>query len=112
CLPFKDASECEAPSASGKVKSSIIVPTAGGAGRSAAFRPLPAIAAIATIKTAPRNRDSAYCFFILLTPFRIGWCDCKDYQRQLGVASVTLHARKTWFVKSCELAPTRCSEYT
>src|SRR5438046_1080920 len=65
-LPFSDASECDAPSVSGKVKSSIIDPTAGGAGRSDAFRPLPAIAAIATIKTAPRNKGSAYFFILLL----------------------------------------------
>src|SRR5256885_2864935 len=69
-LPVSALSECSAPSASGNLKSSIVVPIAGGAGRSLVLRPLPATAARAITRNAASKSEIPKYFFICRDSFR------------------------------------------
>src|SRR2546427_12093351 len=87
-LPLSELSECSFPSASGNLKSSIIVPMAGGAGRSFGLRPLPATAANAMTTRDPRKIGRPY-FFMLekLLSKMIGFVNAKISSQKLDVAS-------------------------
>src|SRR6058998_2629382 len=87
-LPLRELSECSFPSTSGNLKSSIIVPMAGGAGRSFELRPLPATAANPMTTRDARKIGRPY-FFMLekLLSKMIGFVNAKISSQKLDVAS-------------------------
>src|SRR5437773_10614814 len=87
-LPLSELSECSFPSTSGNLKSSIIVPMAGGAGRSFELRPLPATAANPMTTRDARKIGRPY-FFMLekLLSKMIGFVNAKISSQKLDVAS-------------------------
>src|SRR5712692_10336884 len=111
-FPASDLSECSAPSASGSLKSSMVVPIAGGAGMSLELRPLPATAAKAMIAKAESAREIAYCFFMfpkLLSKLG-GVLNAKISSEELDVASPGL-VRKNSNSESISGFPTSARQY-
>src|SRR5437899_11583261 len=89
-LPAKAFNECSAPSVSGKLKSSITVPMAGGVGTLLSLRPLPATAARTITSREARRTETTYCFFISKTPFEQLNREARLSAEKLDVASAQL----------------------